>query len=320
MDVKAKYNEVLTAFAQPGNRWATKGDLVYWGKSLGLSAEEIIADARSVGVTNRDADIWRGWREIKPRTASSVGYRSPRSVVVPPRKYRRHVRDLILGGGEGTIDCLRECSPTKDWSGRPPSVQTELFLRAVCRSDELIHIFRKDAPSCGRLGQNLRKGADWLILAKEERINGDLLVPNPFSGELGETTENKKSLIAQSCLSSYPFLLMEMDELPLPMQYAFWCGFIRSSRLSERLVSVVYSGNRSLHGLLYVGCRTLFEWQAVKNTVVELFASDENPMYRADVQAMRPRTGTRLPGVRRADNGVLQELVYLNPMARKDIQ
>jgi hypothetical protein len=35
--------------------------------------------------------------------------------------------------------------------------------------------------------------------------------------------------------------------------------------------------------------------------------------FRADVQAMRPRQGTRLPGVRRFTNGKLQELLYLNP-------
>lgn len=44
-------------------------------------------------------------------------------------------------------------------------------------------------------------------------------------------------------------------------------------------------------------------------------AADPDPASRADEQAMRPRTGTRLPGVRRFDNGRLQRLLYLNPEA-----
>ncbi len=50
--------------------------------------------------------------------------------------------------------------------------------------------------------------------------------------------------------------------------------------------------------------------------MIGLFASDPDATMRADVQAMQPRTGTRLPGVRRFDNGRRQVLLYLNPRAR----
>lgn len=317
MDARMKYKEALGAFAQPGNRWAAKGSLVYWGKAVGLSADEIIADARSVGVLDRDADIRRGWNEINPQ--GFVRTQSGRSVLrtEPPRKYRRHVRDLIWGDGNGTIDWVRECSPTYDWIGMPTEVQTEMFMKAICGAKDLIHVFRQDVPCPGRLGVNLMPAGEWLPRTRHGNLPGNLLVPNPFTGEEGDTSEGKRSLIAQSCLADYPYLILEMDELPLPKQYAFWRGFVLSSRLAERLVSIVYSGNRSLHGLLYVGCHTLLEWQAARNSIRELFASDDNPAFRADAQAMRPRTGTRLPGVLRGDTGVMQELVYLNPEVRK---
>ena len=218
----------------------------------------------------------------------------------------------------GTIDWVRELSPTWKWIDRDPLAQTELFLRAVCAPNDILHVFRKDAPSAGVLGVNLRSAEDWVRDVAHASAWGDLIVPNPFSGWEGETSGGKKSVIAQSCLASYPYLVLEMDDMPLPMQYAFWRNFILTSKLSDALVSVVHSGNRSLHGLIYVGCRTLLEWHAVRNSIRELFASDDDPMYRADAQAMCPRTATRLPGVKRGDKGILQELVYINPNVREN--
>ena len=317
-DANREYENALAAFAEPGCRWEQKGQLVYWGKASGRTEEDVIADARSVGVTNRDADIRRGWRDISPRGAVSVKTVCRRVECPVPRKYQRHVRDLVGENVNGTIDWVRELSPAWEWIGRDSLFQTELFLRAVCTPNDILHVFRKDAPSAGVLGVNLRPAEDWVKDIAHALAWGDLIVPNPFSGQEGETSEGKKSLIAQSCLASYPYLVLEMDDMPLPMQYAFWRNFILTSKLSDALVSVVHSGNRSLHGLLYVGCRTLLEWQAVRNSIRELFASDDEPMYRADAQAMCPRTGTRLPGVRRGDSGILQELVYLNPNVRED--
>lgn len=170
----------------------------------------------------------------------------------------------------GTIDWVRELSPTWKWIDRDPLAQTELFLRAVCAPNDILHVFRKDAPSAGVLGVNLRSAEDWVRDVAHASAWGDLIVSNPFSGWEGETSGGKKSVIAQSCLASYPYLVLEMDDMPLPMQYAFWRNFILTSKLSDALVSVVHSGNRSLHGLIYVGCRTLLEWHAVRNSIREL--------------------------------------------------
>ena len=65
IDPLTKYREALAAFAAPGGRWANKGALTYWGKAAGLSADDLIADARAAGVTDRDADIRRGWEDAR---------------------------------------------------------------------------------------------------------------------------------------------------------------------------------------------------------------------------------------------------------------
>lgn len=203
-DANREYENALAAFAEPGCRWEQKGQLVYWGKASGRTEEDVIADARSVGVTNRDADIRRGWRDISPRGAVSAKSTCRRVERPVPRKYQRHVRDLVGENANGTIDWVRELSPTWEWIDREPLLQTELFLRAVCAPKDILHVFRKDAPSAGVLGVNLRSAEDWVKDVAHASAWGDLIVPNPFSGREGETSEGKKSLIAQSCLASYP--------------------------------------------------------------------------------------------------------------------
>ena len=316
IDPRAKYETALAAFAAPGARWANKGALTYWGKAAGLSADEIIADVRAQGVNDRDADIRRGWTDAQTRDAATTANHTRRARKPPPQ-YVHHVRNLIGGMGDCGSDAVRELSPCLDWLGKPPPNQTAMFMRAAFAPGEMVHVFRNDMPTAGKPGVNIRPAADWVeLIERGEPLPGDLLVPNPFTGEPGETTAGKQSFIAQSCLAAFPFMVLEFDEMPLAKQCAFWRAFILTSNLAPALVALTFSGNRSIHGLVHVGCAALADWQAVRQRMRGLFASDPDAAMRADVQAMQPRTGTRLPGVRRFDNGRRQVLLYLNPRAR----
>ena len=328
IDPRAKYESALAAFAAPGARWANKGALTYWGKAAGMTDDEIVADAHAAGVTDRDADIRRGWADARPRGDRPQGFGFGRRAAPlarprqePPQTFPRFVRDMVAAGG-GMGDCgsdaVRELSPCLDWFGTPPPPnQTAMFMRAAFAPGEMVHVFRDDVPTVGRPGANIRPAADWVeLIGRGEPLPGDLLVPNPFTGERGETTAGKQSFIAQSCLAAFPFMVLEFDEMPLAKQCAFWRAFILTSRLAPALVALTFSGNRSIHGLVHVGCAALADWQAVRQRMRGLFASDPDATMRADVQAMQPRTGTRLPGVRRFDNGRRQTLLYLNPRAR----
>lgn len=321
IDAMTKYREVLAAFATPGGRWANKGALTYWGKAAGLSADDLISDARAAGVTDRDSDIRKGWDDARPRFVNgkpTADYIPRAKAPPPPPQHAHHVRDMLTGmdAEHGTVDWVREMSPCLDWIGKPPTVQTELFMRAAFAPDERLFVFRDNPPTVGVPGVTLRPAADWLARIGRAPFPGDHIVPNPFTGEQGRTTDGKPSFVAQSCLAAFPFLIVEFDTMPLPMQCAFWRAFLLTSKLAPALVALIHSGNKSIHGLLHVGYHTLLEWQAVRNRMCALFASDAEPTYRADQQAMRPRTGTRIPGVTRCDNGRLQELLYLNPRAR----
>ena len=312
---RRKYEAALADFAQPGNRWSAKGRLTYWGRAAGLTAEEIIADARAAGVTDRDADIRRGWNDARPKGDRPQGgwrLHAPRAKPKPPQTYPRYVRDMVAaGGGSATSADLIALSPSA--VPEDTGAQTASFLRSLFDPSDVLHVFRDDEPTAGRPGLNLMPCRDWLArLERGDTMPGDLVVPNPFTGAEGETADGRKSRIAQSCLARFPFAVVEFDAMQLGTQAAFWRGLLATSPLAPKVAAVTYSGGKSLHGLLHVGCRTPAEWQTVCGRLRGLLAADPDPSFRADGQAMRPRTGTRLPGVRRFSNGRTQRLLYLN--------
>ena len=321
-DSRREYEAALADFSQPGARWQAKGRLTYWGKAAGLTADEIISDAHVAGVKDRDADIRRGWNDAKPQGDRPQGdwqRHAPRTKPKPAQDFSRYVRDFIGDEAEAAqadFEAVRTLSPY--WwpqTANPLPAQTAAFLRLFNPGDWL-YIFRNDAPEAGRPGYNLRTCAEWLhIVGKGGALPGDLITPNPLTGAEGKTTEGKPSLVAQSCIARFPFLVIEFDDLPLSMQCAFWRGVLTKSPLARAVASVTYSGGKSLHGLIHLGCATLADWQTVRDRLHQRLTADPDPVFKADEQAMRPRTGTRLPGVRRFDGGKRQELLYLNPKA-----
>ena len=319
IDPLMKYHEALAAFAAPGGRWENKGALTYWGKAAGLTAEELIADARAAGVVDRDADIRRGWNDARPKGDKAFSNRNPRAAKPQPPKFTSHVRNILTGINteQGAIDWIREISPCLDWIEQPPEVQTTAFIHAAFAPDELLFVFRGDTATKGVLGKNIHTAAEWIAqIENGNQLPGDLVKINPFTGEIGHNKNGQPSYVSQDCIATYPFALMEFDAMPLSTQYAFWRGFILTHKLAPALVSLTYSGGKSLHGLLNVGCRTLLEWQAVRNRLIDLFAADTDERFKIDPQALHPLIGTRLPGVMRRDKGTMQELIYLNPEAR----
>ena len=311
-----EFEAALADFSQPGARWANVGRVTYWGKAAGLTAEDIIREARAAGVRDRDGDIRRGWNSATPQGYAPHGWRDAHrmSRPSPPRTFPLLVRDLIeAGGGEANFEGVRALSPY--WwpqTANPSLAQTAAFLRRFALSD-LLFIFRDDAPMAGRRGVNLRTCAEWLQIVEDGgALPGDLVVPNPFTGAEGVTSDGKPSLVAQSCIARFPFLIVEFDNLPLPAQCAFWRGLLTKSPFAPMVASVTYSGGKSLHGLLHVGCASQKEWSGCRDKLRRLLAADPDPDYRVDEQAMRPRTGTRLPGVVRFSSGRVQELLYLN--------
>ena len=315
-DARREYELALADFAKPSARWQTKGRLTYWGKAAGLTADEIIIDARAVGVTDRDADIRRGWNDAKPKGDRPQGdwrRNAPRVKPKPLPTFPHFVRDMVqAGGGEATSADLLALSPLpiphNGW------LQTVQFLIRLFHADDKLFVF--EGEDAGKPGTNILTRQEWAdAVMRRKMLPGDKITPNPLTGEQGLTTEGKPSFIAKSCLVCFPYLLIEFDGMPLQKQASFWRGFVTSSPLGAKVAAITFSGGKSLHGLLHVGCETLAEWERTRDQLRGLLAADPEAAFRVDEQSLQPRQGTRLPGVRRFGSGKVQRLLYLNPEA-----
>ena len=63
---------------------------------------------------------------------------------------------------------------------------------------------------------------------------------------------------------------------------------------AQNAAAVTYSGGKSLHGLLHVGCRTLAEWQTVCGRLRGLLTADPDPAFRSGRRRTAPHAGRPL--------------------------
>ena len=333
-DPKERYQESLTAFAVPGNRWNGTLALTYWATAAGIDTEAVLADAHGVGVHDRDGDIRRGMESAAAKVAAyaathgtartrpmsrqtaSIGNCSYRTTAYQPRQSKR-VRQLIAAGQDvSTFDALRKLSPVRirpDHDLLALKVQSELQLLAYFTRSDTAHVFRPDAPSAGEPGRNIMTLDEWLTRQPGGHPvdAGEIVRPNPLTGAVGQTKEGKSSYIAQTCIADYRHMVFEFDNMPLADQCRFWGGVILQDNLP--LVSLVFSGNKSIHGVLRADAPDVETWMRCRQAAVELFATDADTHYRLDPQALHPLTGTRLAGVTRESTGKVQELLWITP-------
>ena len=132
-------------------------------------------------------------------------------------------------------------------------------------------------------------------------------IVNPFTGTEGKTKSGKPSFRADECISALRYCLYECDlpEIPLDLQAAFIASRIKAG---WPIVSVVYSGGKSLHALLKVDITTAEQWQAeIREKLFPVLAG-----LGADAACKNPSRLTRLPGGRHK-SGNLSALIYLDP-------
>lgn len=308
------YQDVLAAYANgSGDRYNTQsGKLTYCAAALRKTDDEVLADLSGLmRVTAKDADnIRRGIASAARKVGDwTPTQRQPRRKPDDqPFGIPSTVPELIrAGGGEADARDLIARSPI-DLSGlrKAPHAQTAAFLSALYGKDDLLFIKRTKIENAVP-GENLLPRRDWT----HERLAGrDCLYRNPLTGKMSKTTGNVDSFAAKDCIAVHRYALLEFDHLPLRKQAAFWLGFLVSSPLAPRLVSLVWSGKRSIHGLVRVNADNLSAptWEKYLR---DRFASNPEMWYKADSCGFKPLGGTRLAGARRNDNGAVQELLYL---------
>jgi len=319
-----RYRAALANF-QKGATWYGLKDLTYWGTAAGLSAEEVIADARAQGVTSRDADIRRGMETARPKVdawnAAHADGRTARTAYrpkpKPPKpKPSRAVEDCVEAGRRGlctSSDALMSLSPV-DVRHMDAAGQRRTQLAAMFDRPNLRALPVGIAPRSGawnpRPGLDFMPVTEWLADGARLAAAGALAKINPFSGASEERGDGKPHLATVATVAAFPHALMEFDEMSLPDQCAFWYGALTLYRLP--VVALVYSGGKSIHGVVRVDCANRAEYDKAVDLARRTFATSPNPSMRLDVQSLAlPIAGARLAGCVRADTNRTQRLLYL---------
>jgi hypothetical protein len=199
---------------------------------------------------------------------------------------------MIDKGAGATFESLAASSPLP--IPNDPKRQTCLFLQNLYRAEE--HLFCGTLYSTGTPGADIDTCAEWARLIGGDKLDAPALIcSNPLTGREGKTKDDKPSYRCGACVAAGRHTLVEFDALPLSEQLAFWAGVIISGVLPVR--SLVFSGGKSIHGLVEIGAENSDAWAAALDTLLCACSNPAAPKeHQADRACRNPDRLTRLPG------------------------
>lgn len=234
------------------------------------------------------------------------------------RRYAHYVRGLIQrGGSTATFDDLRRlCCVRED--NEPREMAIDFLMRLFAEGE---YIFASNDERDGRV----RIVEDVLDEIYKGAQIPQYTIINPFTGSTAPTKRgDRMSYRCDAAVSTCRHFLLECDgftdvdnvahPLALEVQAAMWRGIILSGALD--VVSIVYTGGKSLHGIVRTGIQAEADggkgWDEFAEAVRLRFRSDENPLYHVDGACFNRSRLTRMAGAWREDKGRRQELLYLS--------
>jgi len=215
------------------------------------------------------------------------------------------VREMIEKGG-GTATSAELVALSKVPIPKLPWVQAINFLMMLEEPDS--GVFFMGTPRTPRTRDNL-----WTLNEAEVEIIDHAnafsthILPNDLTGEAVINEKGEYSYAREACVLHARYTIIEFDEMPLKEQAAFWKGVILSDLLPLR--ALVYSGGKSIHGLLRLDDTKDFkaQWKVLERHL----ASDADLRYRCDTAFRSPVQMMRLPGAIRPETRRRQSLLYL---------
>jgi hypothetical protein len=244
----------------------------------------------------------------------------------PQRKAEKPVYDvaklrLFANGCREVIDrtWLAERSPVRvEWGARPGLAQDVLsFLFAP---EDLVLLFKRrwsQGDFAVWRGEGYRLGKDPGVKAVRsdlptESNDGLLLMAAPVTGKwqvkAGQTEKDgrpKWTRRSASCVTHYPYLVLESDTAPLDL----WLRALVQMEL--RIAAVFSSGGKSVHSLVRIDAKSKAEFDDCGRLVASVLKG-----IGADDQALKGLPMSRVPGIKRLEKGGIQELWYLDPDPR----
>jgi hypothetical protein len=230
----------------------------------------------------------------------------PRKQEKPPLgpRAKDYVPQMIELGRGATMDQISGLSPL----GIPPGPrdQTMLFLSTLYTDTDTLYTGPKNG--FGQPKVNIKSAIDW---KNQTTLSGPLILGNPLTGSVGVTLKGEPSYRCKDSVKSFRYALTEFDKMPLDMQACFWVGVLKSETLPLR--SLVYSGGKSIHGLIELAVPGLQEWETEISKLMHAVAHPSLPLeQRADPSCRNPDRMSRLPGVIRPETKQQQCLLWLS--------
>ena len=312
----SKYRDGLASLAGAvGQRNGRLLGLASLGILAGLGDDRIIAEVGAASGTPPLSDgeikhaLATAHRDTVPLTdRPQSGRWTPPPVKPPPlgTLASSFVPRMIASGKGATFHSLAACSPVQ--IPTEPGEQARAYLGALYADTDLLFIGRQTAP--GVIGVNIRTSEEWrgLFAASEPPPH---VIANPLTGAEGRTKDGSPSFRCGACVAAYRFALVEFDAMSLEDQAAFWAGVIGAGMLPLR--SLVFSGGKSIHGLVEIGSADSASWEKAIDTLLHATC---HPCARKEWQSDRacknPDRLPRLPGALRPDKGTRQALIWLS--------
>jgi hypothetical protein len=199
---------------------------------------------------------------------------------------------------------LKRRSPIPTW------ITPAEYLSAVFRHGDQVLVFSEYLSQGEALWQN------WSLKVDREALRsfvsghqaGVWFLSNPVDGQYHfNPRQNSRSRRSQESIRAWRYAVLECDHKPKETWLSIWLRIL--VQLPLPIVSITYSGDKSLHALVRIDAASKVAWdQFVRGRLLPRVV----PL-GADPQALRAVQLTRLPGCYRGDS--LQQLLYLNPMA-----
>jgi len=347
MDAKQRFFESISALT-PGNRDGNLTRVATYGVNAGLSQTEvfnaIMQDApgekrpdpaavrRAVENCLGSASPRSGWRN----PARDAIFKWPRKTYAEkledfrrslPDDVRDSVRRLVAESKGATPDDLILRSPTP--IPIDPRKQAAAHIRALSSDWRWVSWFGS-ITSRGKRG--LVADPHALAYALEKRLCPKIpthMTLNPLTGNEGATKDGKPSYDCEATVAALRYCLVEFDEMPLNDQLALWTSVTRSLREEVPVVSIVYSGGKSLHGVVLcppvdisrdeISDEDKSHYLDTWDALIRRFASSSTPSERMDLSPSKNvAVHTRVAGAVREESNKHQTLLYLDAQLAKE--
>lgn len=151
--------------------------------------------------------------------------------------------------------------------------------------------------------KHILPASEWIARFERGMAIPEHIIPNPLTGEQGQTKDGKPSHRADSCVARFRFATVEFDKMSRGEQIQFWAG------VKLPVVALIDSGGKSIHGWIRIDAANADEWtQRVEG---KLF--DTLRVVSVDGTSKNEARLSRMPGCLRTETNRWQRVLYLNP-------